>query len=410
MNTYLTEGGNASVTNKKTGENTRAEKIPIADIGRQEFIKKTLEMFHKLNSLFEKKFSEKLWTEEKHLADGFMFNGSTSFIMDPSLTDEEVLAVKKSAGDIDLAVPDRHKENLWKLLDELEGEEIIPGCTYMGSNRPTLSSVTDQINCVFIIDFPNNIRAKVQVDFELLPFGGVPDEWSKFSHSSSFDDAKAGVKAVAHKYAIRALASAASMRKDIVIATPASTADKYKLKKVPENDIPRMLKFSVTRGIRTAYEPLEDSDGNQIYDNGKAVYREKDSKTDKYETIVANIYGLVFNDEEKHPEDVKKFNSFVGVVDLMKKYLKKEAVDDMIFRFEQLLWDPKMGQELEVGDPKTDYEVKISAYNYLLKQLNKKMSSTTKKIIDEYYKGYGKRKSFISESTTFTDYINYLRG
>jgi len=395
-------GGNVTAVTKK-GEETKAQKIPIKEIGRAEFIKKSLELFKNINSRFQKKHGYKLWDKEEYLDNGFMFNGSSSFIMDPSISDEDIIKVKPSAGDFDIAIPEQAGEDLWKLLDDLEDVEVISGVTYKGSNRPTISSIGDQINSVFLMEF-GEIHSYAQVDFELLPFEDqTPTEWAKFSHSSSFDDSKIFVKAFFHKYIIRALASSVSMRPDIVIATPASTSDKYKLKKVPENDIPRMLKFSVTRGIRTAYEPLVDLKGNQIKDNGKLVYKEKDSKTDNYTTIVADIYELVFSDPDKHPEDVKLFNSFKGIIELAKRKLKPDQIDDVFLRMEQLLWDEKMGQELEVGLPELDYEVKIAGYNYMLKELNRSMKPAVLKMIEVYYKGYGKRRAI--REATLKDYL-----
>ena len=407
----LLEGGNVTGTIKKTGENTRAQKIQIAKIGRAELLKKSLELFNKINSLFEKKFKEKLWKNEEHLKTGFMFNGSTSFIMDPTISDEEIIKAKPSAGDFDIAIPQELGENLWVLLDELEDKEIIPGVTYKGNNRPTIKSITDQINCVFIMDFPNGERSWAQVDFELLEFkDDTPTEWAKFGHSSSFEDASGSVavKAVFHKYLIRSLASSVSMRKDAVIVTPSSTYEKFKIKKVADGDIPRMLKFHVTKGIRYAYEPLLDPSGKQVMIDGKFAIKEIDSKIADYETIIAEIYSLVFNDKEQNPSDVKLFSSFKGITKLIKEKLSKDTQDDVIARMEQLLWDKKLGQELEVEDPKTDFEVKISAYNYLIGELGRKMTPKTQELIDEYYAGYGKRKSFVSESTTFSSYIKSL--
>jgi hypothetical protein len=166
----LNEGGNVTGTVKSTGENTKAQKIQIAKIGRTEFMKKSLELFHELNRLFEKKYKEKLWKNEDQLKSGFMFNGSSSFIMDPTISDEDIIKVKPSAGDFDIACDETQKENLWNLLDTLEDKEVIPGVTYKGSNKPTIKSISDQINCVFIMDFPNGERSWAQVDFELLPF------------------------------------------------------------------------------------------------------------------------------------------------------------------------------------------------------------------------------------------------
>ena len=185
-------GGNVTAVNKKTGKAIDAVKIPVKEIGRQDFIDTFIKIFKKMNSDFYSKFKKKIWVDESHLISGFAFNGSTSFIMDPTLSDEEVIKYKPSAGDIDVVIPDELKEELWKYLDSIEGEEIIPGAVYHGSNRPTLSSVTDQINSVIIVEFKNGVRAYCQVDFELLPFeNNKPTDWSKFSHSSSFEDAKA---------------------------------------------------------------------------------------------------------------------------------------------------------------------------------------------------------------------------
>lgn len=163
-------GGNAVGTVKKTGENTKALKIPIKDIGIKEFRAKVHSLLKEINALFEKKFKDKLWVREDLIMSGFMFNGSTSFIMDPEISDEEILKFKQSAGDMDIIVPEEHKENLWDLLDSLEDKEVLPGIIYKGSNRPTKSSVTDQINCVFLIDFENGIRATAQIDWEFLTF------------------------------------------------------------------------------------------------------------------------------------------------------------------------------------------------------------------------------------------------
>ena len=112
--------------------------------------------------------------------------------------------MSNTAGDLDIAVPDFQRKNLWTYLDSIDSKEVIPGVTYMGSNRPKFSPNEDQINCVFVVDFDgidginmkNSLKVPMQIDWEFLPFSetGLPSEWAKFSHSSSFEDAKAGIK------------------------------------------------------------------------------------------------------------------------------------------------------------------------------------------------------------------------
>lgn len=195
---------------------------------------------------------------------------------------------------------------------------------------------------------------------------------------------KAAIKAFNHKYLIQSIIGGASMRDDIVIATPKSTPDKIRLKKMKEGDLPRMLKFSVGRGIRTAYNPMYDINGNPIYIDGKQVYQERDSKTDVYETIVKEIYKLAFGRLEDNPQDVQLFGSFVGVIELMHKYLNKKQIERTKQRYEQKLWAPGV-QSIERGDPKGDYAVKIAGYNYFLKEFHLKPNT---KYIDAYYKKF----------------------
>ena len=384
-------GGNVTAINKITGEETKAQKIQVKEIGRQEFIKTFVDIFKEINKQFKSQFKRPIWVDEKILANGFAFNGSTSFIMDPSLSDEEVTKYKPSAGDIDITVPEELKEQVWEYLDSIEGKEILPGARYMGSNKPTKSSIGEQINCVIMVDFKNGQRAYAQVDFEFLEFeNDKPTEWSKFSHSSSFEDAKAGVKAVHHKYLIRSLVGGASVRDDIVIVTPKSTPEKLTFKKM--KDLPRMLKFSVGRGIRMAYEPMLDPKTNEILVvDGKQVYREIPSKDSTYETVVSEIYKLAFQQLIGNEADVKKFESFVGVIDLMKRFLNKKQIMETHDRYIELLFGyaKERGQELEVGNPQLDFEVKIAGYQKLVKSLGLKDQSS--KFIDSYYKDYGQR-------------------
>lgn len=386
-------GGNVTAM-MKDGTSTRAEKIPVARIGRSNFMNKMRDFFKAFNKKFNAATGKVIWANENEIMSGFVFNGSTSFIMNPNLSDEEVTAVKETAGDLDITVPEELKEDIWKFLDKLEGKEIIPGVRYMGSNKPTIQSIGEQINAVFVVSF-GELRCNCQVDFEFLPYeNNVPTEWAKFSHSSSFEDAKAQIKAVHHKYLIRAMVGAASLRKDILICTAASTPDKIKITKSKEHIEPRMLKFSVGRGIRVAYEPLLDN-GKQVFMDGKAVYKVIPSANSDFITSVADIFKISFGDPD--PTDVNRFNSFVGVVELMRKYLTKEQITMTINRYKDLLWSATpRAQELEVGNGQLDFEVKNSGYQYIIKKL--KIKDNAQAMIDKYYKDYGQRQSRVSES------------
>lgn len=391
-------GGNVTAMLKDMTA-TRAEKIPVAKIGRSNFMNRMRDFFKQFNKQFKSATGKVIWADENDIMSGFVFNGSTSFIMDPTLSDEEVTKVKQTAGDIDVTVPEELKEDVWRFLDKLEGKEVIPGVRYMGSNKPTIQSIGEQINAVFVISF-GDLRCNCQVDFEFLPYeNNRPTEWAKFSHSSTFEDAKAAIKAVHHKYLIRAMIGGASLRKDVVVCTNTSTADNIKLSKSKEHIEPRMLKFSVSRGVRVAYEPLLDDAGQPVFVDDKQVYKAIPTTKSDFITTVSGIFKVAFGDPQ--PSDINRFNSFVGVVELMKKYLTKAQIKSTMERYVDLLWSNKPhAQELEVDNPQLDFEVKNSGYQYIIKHL--KYKDNASKMIEEYYKDYGQRGK-VAES--FLDWL-----
>ena len=289
-------GGNVTATLKRTGTTTNAEKINLVKADRQEFINKFAKVFSELNRMYVKKYKTPLWDNTEDLKSSTLYNGSTSYIFDKNISDEEIYKHKPTAGDIDLMVPEEAKANLWTLLDSIEGLQIIPGVKYMGNNKPTITSIGEQINAIFRVDF-QDYSVNVQVDFEFLEFcsdGSCrrPTEWAKFSHSSSFEDAKTNIKALHHKYLIRALVGSSSARPDIAIVTSKSTWDNYTISQAKGLEIPRMLKFSVGRGVRFAYEPLLDPNGDIVIDKetNKKLYKEIPSKSSTYVTTIEEIY------------------------------------------------------------------------------------------------------------------------
>lgn len=399
-------GGNVTAITK-FGDSTRAEKIPLKQIGRSDFVKTIQSFLKDFNKKFKTFAKQPIWKDENVIMNGFAFNGSTSFIMDPSLSDDEVVKYKQSAGDLDITVPENLKELLFKFLDKYEDKEIYPNVKYMGSNKRSLSSIGDQINTVFLITFPNGTRSACQIDFEFLPYeNDKPTEWAKFSHSSSFEDCKNGIKAVHHKLLLRALVGGASIRRDIVIATQKSTPDNIILSKNKNDAIPRMLKFSVGRGIRVAYEPLLDENGKQVTYDGKFVYKEIPSKSSNYVTMISEIFKLAFGNLEDESE-LKKFNSFVGVLELMHKYLNRTQIKATYERYVDLLWGlkPQRAQELEVQNPELDFEVKNAGYQRFIKEFH--FSDNIESQVEKYYKDYGQRKKTF-ESAEFESFIEYI--
>jgi len=400
-------GGNVTATNRITGKELNPDKIPIRDITRDEFKIQVLKLFKFINSAYAKKFGSKLWKNEANLESGYLFNGSSSFIMSPDYTSEEIHEFKPFAGDMDVIVPKEAKENVFDLLDDFENSEILEGIFYAGSNKPSKTSIGDQINCVFIIDFEIG-KIKCQVDFEFLDVDQSGDDdivapFSKFGHSSSFEDLKVQIKGLFQKYIIRALVYGTSVRSDIVVVTPASTVEKYKIKSFKENELPRMMRFSVDRGLGDSYEKMYIGD-KPFKLNGKSVYRELKPQERTYQTDIKTIFSFIFNIENPSSTQLKQFESFVGIVELMKD-LDKSHIKSTIERFLELLWASKgeRGQEVELFDSAKDLEIKSIAWNYISKELNIKINID--KMLEEYYDSYKGSTKASEKPKTFKELL-----
>lgn len=378
---FLVEGGNVTATNKKTGVTYNADKIPLEQLTIEKFRKNVIQLFNDINEKFKKKFNYPLWNDFSIVKSGLVFNGSTSFIMDPNIDPKEILKYKKSAGDIDIMVPKEKMKDLWYFLDENEGLKI-GDFEYLGNNRLNPNAIGDQQNTLWRF---KNIN--FQVDFEEAEFENEkPSEWAKFAHGSSFEDAKTqvlvdgqliSVKSFAHKLILRAMVGALSENPNIVIATKASTPDKIKLKK--SDEIPRMKQFSVVRGLGQGLRPMLDSNGNVIMLNGKQVYQEADSNERNYLTDLKTIVFELFGEKGS----ISDFQSFKGVVKMLKK-TPKDVQIKTANRFFDIIFGLS-AQVIEARNKILDYQVKMAPLKYLLDSLKIKIPNMDSQI-DKYYK------------------------
>lgn len=401
-------GGNATALTK-TGISTKAQKIPLRQIGRPAFIKVIRQLLKDINTKFKKYSGHSLWVKEDLILNGFIFNGSTSFIMNPNIPDEEILKYKETAGDLDIQVPAEYKADLWNFLSRYEELEISKNCVYMGSNKPSVSSIGDQINAVFIIKFENYGKVAVQADFEFLDFvDDTPTEWSKFSHSSSFEDCKEGIKAVHHKYLLQAITSAVSARDDILVATPSSTYNKLKFPKEQPN-FPHILKFSASKGLRVGFEPILNPDGSIVMQDNKYVYKEIPVSSSTYETSLKEIFKIVLKPSDllaaEKAGDDRKLWSFVGLLELIKKYADQKMIKKIHDIYIKWLWaSSPRSQELEVNNAPLDFDVKYAGYKKFIEFFNLKDSS--KEYTEKYYKNYGSRGKSRAIKESFLEFLD----
>lgn len=374
-------GGNVQVLSKG-GEMVSADKINLKSYGRQKFIKDARELFLALNTIAEATNNRKIWPDESIILNSIVYNGSSSFALSQDFEDRDILGVKPNLGDIDIAVPKERNVDLFGVLEKLQGKRVTQNVSFVGMNRTNIKSLGTQINAVF--KFSGEVETFVQVDFEFLEFeNSAPTEWARFSHSSSFEDAKIGVKAVHHKYLLRAMIGAMSVRPDIVVATPKSSPDNVKLSK--KDEVVRMLKFSVDHGVRIAYSPFLREDGSQVYYGNKRVYKEIPTKDSTYEKTLEGIFSLVFG--EPNSKEVKELWTFEGLIKLIKRHLKPAQIEETKLRYFEMLWGSQ-GQKLVRGDAEEDAEIKSSGWVYFIDKLGLSNPPQFEQRLEHYYANY----------------------
>lgn len=367
-------GGNAIVQNHFTQETFFAEKIPLQVITRPYFRQTITNFIVDFNNLYEQTGS-KLW-EPDLIASGTIYNGSTSFIMNPNFDDAEIEAVKPYVGDIDIVVPKENREKLFLFLRGFEGKDITPDVRYLGCNKPELKPGTSQINCVFQILFRiesiGELKVNCQVDFEFADFiDGKPSEWARFGHSSNLKDAKVGIKAVHHKYLLRALVGTMyTDKKGVVVMNGVILAKPARVKI-----------FDVTLGICDQFEIIDQT-------QDQTTYRQLQRFQFTGERDLKEVFRLCFN---RYPQndDLDKFWSFVGLCELMGKYTNPELLPEIHQRYLNLLWEssPERTQELERNNPTLDLDVKLKGYEYFIQFFG--LEDLHEPMITDYYPGFG---------------------
>lgn len=387
---FILEGGNARVIDRETGKTiARAEKIDLKVFKRSQFINDMVDMLEKLNDLFEKEEGRKIWKNFKVVRSGEAFSGSTEFFVNLDIPDEEFIKHKPAVGDVDVIIPKAVSEDFEKFMPTLEGKQLTSHITYMGQDRADFGTTW---LAVFKYKRGGD-EVNFQIDFEYGDWNEKdesPSDWAKFSHNSAWEDISTGLKGVHHKFLLINLARALSKREDIVIATPSSTPEKIKLAGGKKGDqVPRLLAFSVDRGLRVKYEQMKDANGDPIEMDGKLVFKEIETSKSSYIKNVDEIYAFIFG-EEPTKKELEEFKSFTGLANLIKKKVSKENIKDLFqFVLQENLFG-KRAQILEKNNPTLDAKVKWAMVNKLFEVFPylKDREDEVIAMSEEYYKNF----------------------
>lgn len=423
----LFEGGNVSINDQSADRidaNAREQTVPIID-----------NALSAINSAFAQFSGKPLW-HPKLLSNKQFLSGSAFHFFDRSnIKDLDFVKAKPTVGDIDTQVDVEMKDELVNWLKKLPPGSRLGDAVYVGLKDDPLALGGPQL--ITLWNFPTiQIRTKnsdgsfttrgtnIQIDLELKEFETKPGNdfreptrWSKFSASSNWDDLRAGVKGVFHKYLIMALSKLTE--KDIIVRKPVYNrkTKEYDSYKYSEPISAPMFTFAVGSkeggGLRATYTPVIDSTGKPETVDGIPVYDQ--ASTTGYVRDVSQIFSNLFGTRLK-PKDYKRvdsqFDSFTGILEVMKKYLSAEERQRVTEKFrEKIIGTDNQGrraQELYKGDGKKDRVEKLTAFNLLTKTLETQPSNDFDKIVQDYYAGYDKGAG-IGESITEDDAPDYSR-
>jgi hypothetical protein len=390
-------GGNARVIDLKSGKViAHAEKIDLEIFSRSQVRKTVFSILSSLNEIYEYRYCTRIWKDFRVVKSRKVFSGSSLHFFDTKITDKEFISYKSKIGDIDVMIPRHTKERFEEMMKSLENWTISPysghTVTYLGQDRTDFGTT---FLAVFKYQIPKKgLSVNFQIDFEYSDYEkDEPTEWAQFSHSAAWCDMVTGLKGVHHKFLLINLVRAMSMRKDVVIATPASTSDKIRIvtgKKASQT--PRMLAFSVDRGLRLKYLPLKDINGKSVIFEGKTVFREVETDVSLYITELESIFFYIFGRAPMKKETVL-FKSFWGLIHLVRENLTNSQIESL---FDYMLNENLYGKyaqvieknnaELDMGTKQRAVDTLFSTFSFL-----KKKKKHVEDLRKEYYEVHYKR-------------------
>jgi hypothetical protein len=354
----ILEGGNVQIGAQS------AQRLDLKKLKRDQLIPVLDQLLQAINAGFAKMHKRPLWSPRLVASRKFLSGSAFHFFNVAGIPSDQFVKYKPTVGDIDTQVDQNLLEPAKQFLDAATGKQFGPA-TLIGYK----SSVEQLITLWAFSDPPVN----VQIDLEFVEYeGDEPTEWAQFSHSSAWNDIEAGIKGVFHKYLLRAL-STPSLRDVVVLSGKKETP-----KVVKTTD----LAFAVTRGLRYKLSPVMDGNVQREMD-GLKVYKEIPTKESTYET---NLYVIakIFFGNQFEAGDIEKFWSYLGTLELVKKYFDKSQQSAVVTGFVYTLFGPG-AQELYRGDPEQDAQDKNAALEIMTKTLGVPYD---KKSVDAMRKDY----------------------
>jgi len=442
----VTEGGNAealsdrdpetgiapSIKNIKTYKGKRVSSAPIIlyldrGLSRATFKTDLLEMLTSLDNKFKEAYGEPLWDpsiRDEIFRSGKVFQGSSRNLFSDSIPDEQIFVDKDKpgfveVGDVDLMIPRESGKKLFKMinLNDLEaGFPLTVKMKYMGHNK--ISDDESEVNAIFLYEFRNSdsneiVETFFQIDFNSADYeGGKPTDWEVFSHSASIEDKAEGISGVNHKYILEVIASLGNPPPiDAYLATSAATAENpkisYEIDKETGLKVPVKLRgtktLDVGGGYGSRYKLLDwQHNGNAVYKYLVRAEREDATR------IIKEIFIGLFPKVEPTEANLKDFESFRGVLEIIKREKNLEEIKKIYEEYIERLYGPS-AQRMSATDPEKDRRKKEPSIVYFREKFPevKELDSAVDALKSEFYGKYKIRSK--NESVDYNNIKKFIK-
>jgi hypothetical protein len=163
------------------------DEINLNKTDRDYIVKKIYLFLDKINALFKKTYHHDLLPS----FDPSIFSGSTTHLVDETIPLKDLLKHKPVFGDLDLKYPEKYSQELLDVLEKNTGKDLGDGIMVMEVYfSPGLK---EQKHVLVKID-----ELHLQFDFESLK--DFENRKTSLNFTSDWEDVKAGLKGVYHKY------------------------------------------------------------------------------------------------------------------------------------------------------------------------------------------------------------------
>ena len=313
-----------------------------------------------INSTYQAQYKQPLWDPKLLKSQKFLSGSSLHFFNVKGIPDKVFVEKKPKVGDIDTMVAKEKETDLENFLTANINKTMGPG-KLLGFQRGN-----EQFSSLWELQDP---PIKIQIDLEYVQFNkDEPTPWSRFSHSSDWNDIQAGVKGVFHKYLIQSFAVLS--KRDFILRKLAGRGKNKIWQDVPTSDA--MFSFAVSSkeggGLRAKYTPVLNPTTNEPeMQDGLPVMLALPASG--YEQDIGKMFQSLFGvkmNPKAAEQLAEKFWSFTGLLEVMNKLLEPEEKSRVLGSFLNKTFGAG-AQGIYKNDPQRDSAEKMAAIELLMK-------------------------------------------